>query len=122
MDRKRYEELCEEAGALNTCEFIDGKCERGTDGCCHGCKHLDLSDETGACQVNSLLCKLWVCDERREGMDMATRIRLQEIWDEARGTGALVARDEPEYASDYRVGVDTPDGHYGTVCLSNRTD
>ena len=51
----------------NPCDWRDGKCRRmrspgGDKGCCAGCEHLGAE----GCTVNSLACKLWLCEEQRD--------------------------------------------------------
>ncbi len=50
----------------NPCEWKDGKCTRmrqveGDGGCCEGCKHLSRR----GCSVQSLACKLWLCEAQK---------------------------------------------------------
>ena len=49
----------------NPCDWRDGRCRRmrsstGDKGCCEGCNYLN---EKG-CTVQSLACKLWLCDSQ----------------------------------------------------------
>jgi hypothetical protein len=56
-----YYNLCGRVDKLllkyNPCKIIDRKCLRGHF-CCHECTYL-IHDQ---CSVNSLACKLWLCD------------------------------------------------------------
>ncbi len=50
----------------NPCEWQNGKCRRmrlseDDGGCCVGCYHLSRS----GCTVQSLACKLWLCESQR---------------------------------------------------------
>lgn len=121
-NEQRYLELCAEAATLNTCTFVDGQCgsQQYPNGCCTRCTHL--APEAGGCQVNSLVCKLWMCDHLRDTLPEETLTRLQEIWNEARPLGMLVVRDEPEHASTWAVRVQEPCGRWCTSPLSDRTD
>ena len=47
------------------CHWKDGMCRRmrsikGDKGCCEGCRHLT----NDGCAVQSLACKLWLCDSQ----------------------------------------------------------
>jgi hypothetical protein len=51
----------------NPCDWRNGKCRRmrsseDDEGCCGGCQHL--GDE--GCTVESLGCKLWLCEDQRD--------------------------------------------------------
>ena len=51
----------------NPCDWRNGKCRRmrsseDDEGCCVGCQHL--GDE--GCTVESLGCKLWLCEGQRD--------------------------------------------------------
>jgi hypothetical protein len=118
-NREKYEEMCKRATELNTCVFVDGYCMANKQGCCTGCEHL--APEKGGCQISSLACKLWVCDDLRETLSQEVLTELQEIWDEARALGFLVVRDEPEFRQAWRVGFARPDGHCDWLELSSRT-
>jgi hypothetical protein len=60
---KLYDQLCKEADELlmeyKPCNVQEGKCLRGRF-CCDDCEHLE---KDGKCGINSLVCKLWLCDE-----------------------------------------------------------
>jgi len=50
----------------NPCDWRDGKCRRmrsskDDEGCCEGCEHLNPK----GCTVQSLACKLWLCESQR---------------------------------------------------------
>ena len=50
----------------NPCDWRDGKCRRMRSskddrGCCEGCEHLGRE----GCTVQSLACKLWLCESQR---------------------------------------------------------
>ena len=51
----------------NPCDWRNGKCRRmrsskDDGGCCEGCKHLNPK----GCAVQSLACKLWLCENQRD--------------------------------------------------------
>jgi hypothetical protein len=51
----------------NPCDWRYGKCRRMRSskedgGCCEGCKHLGLK----GCTVESLACRLWLCESQRD--------------------------------------------------------
>ncbi len=50
----------------NPCDWSNGKCRsmrlsKDDGGCCEGCKHLSPK----GCTVQSLACKLWLCESQR---------------------------------------------------------
>ena len=50
----------------NPCDWRNGKCRRMRSsqedgGCCEGCEHLSQD----GCTVESLACKLWLCESQR---------------------------------------------------------
>ena len=50
----------------NPCDWRNGKCRRmrsskDDEGCCEGCEHLSSK----GCAVQSLGCKLWLCEGQR---------------------------------------------------------
>ena len=52
--------------SYNPCDWKDGKCRRmrsskDDGGCCKGCEHLSFK----GCTVQSLACKLWLCESQR---------------------------------------------------------
>lgn len=108
---KDYKRLYERAAKLATCEFPDGVCMNG-ESCCTECGYLQPS---GRCEIMSLLCKLWICDVKREALPQKTIDELQEIWDEAKTKGYLVFRGTPFTSTEERTVIKTPDGRFQTV-------
>jgi len=74
-------------------EEIDGIMEWVGGGCCNGCKHLSKK----GCKIQSLSCKLWLCEERKK--EWKTRLakirklkRFNEIIDIAVENNLLIFR------------------------------
>lgn len=106
MNKKLYKNMCKEASEINTCVFIDGQCKKGSYCCCNGCSHLTDS----GCKINSLLCKIWICDVLRAEMEPDSVNNLQKMWDEAGKEGFLVIRGTPKTKSDEFGKIESPDG------------
>jgi hypothetical protein len=56
----------------NPCKVTNGRCLSGNF-CCQGCKHLGLT----GCKVESLMCKLWLCNAAQCTPD--GRVAIQEL-------------------------------------------
>jgi len=90
---KLYNSLCTEACDLlkkyNPCKISNGKCTRGYF-CCKGCQYLNES--TNKCNVDSLLCLLWLCDEATKNVDQYYLTKAEYIFTDALCQGLIVMR------------------------------